>query len=85
MGWVLYRVGRYEEALEYLRKAMEFGDDPEIAAHLGEVLWVSGNKEGAKKVWGTALKGTPGATKLIDVINRLNPTGPTSNLKKRLN
>jgi tetratricopeptide (TPR) repeat protein len=73
MGWVLYRLGRHEEAVDYLRRAMALTKDPEIAAHLGEVLWVAGDKKGAKEVWETALKVTPEDAKLIDVIKRFDP------------
>ena len=77
MGWVLYRLGRHEEAINYLRKAMALTQDPEVAAHLGEVLWVDGDKKEAKKVWETALKQTPEDSKLIDVIKRFSPIGIT--------
>jgi len=77
MGWVLYRLGRHEEAINYLRKAMALTQDPEVAAHLGEVLWVGGDKKGAKEVWETALKVTPEDSKLIDVIKRFNPLDST--------
>ena len=40
MGWILFRLGRYEEAVAHLRNAMSIREDAEIAAHLGEVLWV---------------------------------------------
>lgn len=70
MGWVLYRLGRLDEAIDYLQQAMALRPDPEIAAHLGEVLWVKGDKEGARKVWDTALKETPEDTKLLNVIKR---------------
>jgi len=73
MGWVLYRLGKHEEAIDYLRRAMALTQDTEIAAHLGEVLWVAGDKKGAKAVWETALKNTPEDTKLIDVIKRFTP------------
>ena len=73
MGWVLYRQGKLEEAVEYLRKAMDLRSDPEIAAHLGEVLWVMGDKQGAKQVWETALRATPEDRRLLDVIQRFNP------------
>ncbi|MBF8269260.1 MAG: Tetratricopeptide TPR 2 repeat protein [Gammaproteobacteria bacterium] len=73
MGWVLYRMGKHEEAIDYLRKAMALTQDPEIAAHLGEVLWVAGDKKGAQQVWETALKNTPEHTKLIDVMKRFTP------------
>ena len=77
MGWVLYRLGRHEEAIDYLRKAMALTQDPEVAAHLGEVLWVDGDRKAAKKVWETALKQTPEDTKLIDVIRRFTPIDTT--------
>lgn len=73
MGWVLYRLGRLDEAVEYLKKALELRNDPEIAAHLGEVLWVMGDKQAAKQVWDTALKDTPTDERLLDVINRFRP------------
>lgn len=72
-GWVLYRLGNLDEALVYLRRAHEQIPDPEIAAHLGEVLWVSGNRKEAKKVWDTALKATPDNAHLQDVIERFDP------------
>ncbi len=72
MGWVLYRMGRYPESIKYLRRALEKveGGDAEIAAHLGEVLWVSGDQEGARKVWEQAQKQHPDDDKLRDVIQR---------------
>lgn len=73
MGWVLYRQGKLDEAVDYLRRALEIRKDPEIAAHLGEVLWVKGDKEGAREVWETALQETPEDSKLLDVIQRFNP------------
>ena len=51
MGWVNYRIGRLDEAVGYLQKAGEKLHDPEIAAHLGEVLWASGKKDEAMQVW----------------------------------
>lgn len=59
MGWVHYRLGNNQLALEYLRKAMQLLPDPEIAAHLGEVLWVNGEHEEARSVWQGALERSP--------------------------
>ncbi len=73
MGWVLYRLGRHDEAIAMLRKAMALRQDPEIAAHLGEVLWVKGDRDAAKKVWETALQATPEDSRLLDVIKRFEP------------
>jgi len=70
MGWVLYRLGRLDEAIKHLRRAFEIQPDPEVAAHLGEVLWVAGDKEAAKKVWNAALEAQPEDKRLLDVIKR---------------
>lgn len=51
MGWVEYRLGHREEAIRLLRVAYQARPDPEIAAHLGEVLWNDGHAEEARKVW----------------------------------
>jgi tetratricopeptide (TPR) repeat protein len=59
LGWVYYRLGNLSKAAEYLRKAYEIQADPEIAAHLGEVLWKQGLQEEAKKIWASALKDYP--------------------------
>ncbi|MCM2335602.1 MAG: tetratricopeptide repeat protein, partial [Pseudomonas sp.] len=55
-GWVLYRLGRNEEALVELRRAFTMQKDAEIAAHLGEVLWVLGRKDEARKYFDEARK-----------------------------
>jgi len=73
MGWVLYRLGRLDEAIEFLQKALDLRNDPEVAAHLGEVHWVMGNKQAAKTVWESALKNTPTDDKLLKVIERFIP------------
>ena len=70
LGWVLHRMGRHREALVQLRRAMSINPDPEIAAHLGEVLWVLGNKGEARAVWSTALEAAPDDEHLLDVIER---------------
>ncbi len=51
MGWVEYRLGNLEEGIRYLRRAYELQPDPEIAAHLGEVLWIKGVKDEARRIW----------------------------------
>ncbi|HTA65383.1 MAG TPA: hypothetical protein VK753_07755, partial [Xanthomonadaceae bacterium] len=51
LGWVQHRLGRDVEALHNLRRAFALLKDPEIAAHLGEVLWLGGDKDGARAVW----------------------------------
>ncbi|MCJ7838882.1 MAG: tetratricopeptide repeat protein, partial [Burkholderiales bacterium] len=73
MGWVLYRAGKSTQALEYLRKAYTTRPDPEIAAHLGEVLWVAGERSEADKIWLEASKKAPDNDALNSTIKRFKP------------
>lgn len=59
MGWVKYRRGQLSQALDYLKRAYEAQPDPEIAAHLGEVLWQQGKREEALETWQNALQAHP--------------------------
>lgn len=58
-GWVLYRLGRHQEALAELRRALTLQKDPEIASHLAEVLWAVGKKDEARKYFDQARKLDP--------------------------
>jgi len=51
MGWISYRLDRLDVAKEFLRRAWALDRNPEIAAHLGEVLWVIGEHEAARAIW----------------------------------
>ena len=70
MGWVLYRKGELSEAAGYLRRALDMSQDDEIAAHLGEVLWASGERAEAQTVWRDALKHKPDSDKIRAVMQR---------------
>jgi len=72
LGWIQYRLGNTDKAVKYLREAFDLMKDPEIAAHLGEVLWVMGEQESAQELWEEALKGTPDHELLLHVIERFN-------------
>ena len=72
-GWILYRLGRLDDAILYLKRALDIIPDAEIAAHLGEVLWIKGDKREAIKIWEAALEATPDNDTLQDVIQRFNP------------
>ncbi|CAN4268256.1 NrfG FOG, TPR repeat [Methylophilaceae bacterium] len=72
LGWVHYRLGNLALAVENLRKAYEMQADPEIAAHLGEVLWKQGQQEEAKKIWGLALKEYPANDLLVATAKKFN-------------
>ena len=67
LGWVKYRLKQFEEAVLHLRRALELFPNDEVAAHLGEVLWVMGQKIEANKVWEKALELTPDS----DILNRV--------------
>ncbi len=70
MGWVNYRLGHYEVARDYLRRALEKMDDGEIAAHLGEVLWAMDRRTEAWAVWEAAMKAHPDHEYLREVVGR---------------
>jgi tetratricopeptide (TPR) repeat protein len=72
LGWVHYRLGNLDKAAENLRKAYEVQADPEIAAHLGEVLWKQGKQEEAKKIWASALKEHPENATLVATNKKFN-------------
>jgi tetratricopeptide (TPR) repeat protein len=70
MGWVLYRMGRNQEGLDYLQRAFKQRPDPEIAAHLGEVLWVLDQRDEAKRIWAESLKTHPNNELLQGTVKR---------------
>jgi len=70
MGWVLHRMGRSQEGLEFLHRAYKQRPDPEIAAHLGEVLWAVGQRDTARKIWDDTLKEHPKNEVLQGTIKR---------------
>jgi len=72
-GWVLYRRGDSNGALGYLQKAYSQRPDPEIAAHLGEVLWMLGRHDEAEKTWNEAIRAHPGNEALAATIKKFRP------------
>jgi len=71
MGWVQYRMGNLTEAETHLRKAYSLRNDPEIAVHLGEVLWKLGHQEDARKLWREAKAKDPQNDALKSTLSRL--------------
>ena len=70
LGWVYYRMGNFLEGLNYLNLAFAARPDPEIAAHLGEVLWVQGAKKDAQDIWLFALEKDPNNEVLLETLQR---------------
>lgn len=75
-GWVLYRQGRNEDALVHLERAYELFRDPEVAAHIVEVLWDLGRKDDARTVLEDAAAEFPDSDFLKDVRERLLSSSP---------
>jgi tetratricopeptide (TPR) repeat protein len=70
LGWAHFRKGNLDKAIQYLQQAYDINPDPEIAAHLGEVLWHKGQHEQAKKIWNDALSLHPDNEVLITTANK---------------
>ena len=72
-GWVLFRRGDAIGAVDVLTKAFKLRADPEIAAHLGEVLWTLGRQDEARVTWGDAMKASPGNEVLVGTVKKFTP------------
>lgn len=75
MGWVLFREGQIQPALEYLARAWSAYPDPEVAAHYGEALWMSGAEEQARIIWKKGLEQDANHDILRETIERLTNSG----------
>ena len=73
MGWALFKAKRYDEAVDFLRRAHVSRPDPEISAHLGEALWMKGEKEEAQRIWKGSLQSHPDNESLRETTSRLMP------------
>ncbi|MCG2634167.1 MAG: tetratricopeptide repeat protein [Gammaproteobacteria bacterium] len=73
LGWVYYRLGQNDLALEYLSKAFEIMPDNEIMAHLGEVLWAAGRQHDARALLDQGLRSSPEDPLLLEVLDRFEP------------
>ena len=71
LGWVEFRMGNREDALRLLREAYRARPDTEIGAHLGEVLWVSGQQDEARRIWREARERDEGNEVLKETLKRL--------------
>ncbi|MBL7002796.1 MAG: tetratricopeptide repeat protein [Gammaproteobacteria bacterium] len=73
MGWVEFKRGNFSQSELLLRKAYSIMKDGEIAAHLGEILWVQGKRVEAKQLLHSALKNVTGKKYVKEVMERLIP------------
>ncbi len=71
LGWLHYRQGKYVEAIRELRQAYTSYQEPAVAAHLGEVLWVTGAQEEARQIWLQGIKQAPDDTNIPATMKRL--------------
>lgn len=71
LGWVYFRMGDIDNALPLLQKAFDVYPDHEIAAHYGELLWLTEQHEKAIEVWQAGLKNNPKSTILYNTLERL--------------
>jgi tetratricopeptide (TPR) repeat protein len=71
LGWVQYRLGNLDQARVNLDRAYELFPDPEVAAHLGEVMWVQGDKTAASRLWRKVLQNEPDSTHILEAARRL--------------
>lgn len=71
MGWVYFRLGDLDIAYQFVKKAYDIKADPEIAAHLGEILWKQGKQIEAKRIWNESLTINPSNTVLVETSQRL--------------
>jgi tetratricopeptide (TPR) repeat protein len=73
LGWVEFRLGRHEEALRLLQQAYNIRPDTEIAAHLGEVMWVLGRRDDARRIWREGRSRDAANDVLRETLARIKP------------
>ena len=71
MGWIKFRLGDYAAAVHFLEKAYRVRPEADIAAHLGEALWMLGQRDAAKEIWKKGLVKEADNTTLLETIKRL--------------
>jgi len=76
VGWYLYRTKDYEAAIEYLERSYRMMPTAEVAAHLGEVLWVVDRREEALKIWREGHSKEPSNEILMKTLQRLGVSLP---------
>lgn len=71
LGWVYFRMGDFDNAFPLLEKAFSAYPDHEIAAHLGELLWITDQQDRAVEVWQAGLENNPNSSTILNTLERL--------------
>ena len=71
VGWYLFRIRDYQGALEYLRRSYDQLPAADVAAHLGETLWMLGRRDEARRIWAAGRQADADSTVLHETLNRL--------------
>ncbi len=70
MGWVQYKLGNFDEAIKWIELAYDQLEDPVMAAHLGEIYWMNGERRKARKIWREARNFAPDNKILLETIRK---------------
>src|SRR5690606_28782895 len=70
IGWYLYRIGDFQAAIEYLERSYRQLPAPDVAAHLGEVFWVTDRKDQARRIWKQGYDKDPQNETLVQTLKR---------------
>ena len=76
LGWVYYKLGQFAQSEALLRQAHQAFPDPEVAAHLGEVLWIQGKQIEARDIWRDGLSRVPDHSIILEAVQRLGAEMP---------
>jgi len=84
LGWLQLKMGNTQQAVSLLRQAFALLPNPEIAAHLGEALWLNNQQEEAKQLWNAALKVHPNQETVLEIMNRnMKNNAQTNTIQKK--
>ena len=74
LGWVYFRLGRTQDALDVFRTLWSKSPDTEVGTHYGEVLWHAGQQDAARDIWRQCRQQDPDNELLRDTLKRLGVT-----------
>ena len=74
LGWVYFRLGRTQDALDVFRTLWQRSPDTEVGTHYGEVLWHAGQQDAARDIWRQCRQQDPDNELLRDTLKRLGVT-----------